>query len=144
MYWSIIRKQWIRQKERGEIEANLRRALDSPITESGSWVLHSVKRTTLCYVEEGETGRGMAAAPPEDSTGDSICVCQLLSVCVGWPRITPWFSLYSGFHLGSSECCINGDEGSQPCAKKDHTLQGTENASLCWVHLSWWGKKKKS
>lgn len=93
MYWSIIRKQWIRQKERGEIEVNLPRALDSPVTESGSRMLHSVKRTALCYVEEGQTGRGMAAAQPEDSTGDNICVCQLLSVCVGWPRITMIFTL---------------------------------------------------
>lgn len=77
-----------RQKERGDIEANLPRTLDSPVTISGLWGLHHVRRDTFCEVKEKETGMGVTPAQPADSSGDHICLCQLLSVCVSSPRIT--------------------------------------------------------
>lgn len=111
-----------RQKERGDIEANLPRTLDSPVTISGLRGLHHVRRDTFCEVKEKETGMGVTPAQPADSSGDHICLCQLLSVCVSSPRITAMIFALKQLPSQDLGMLHNGGEGSQSRAKRGRTL----------------------
>ena len=71
------------------MEANLPRAVDPAVTDSGSRMLLVRRESPFVTSGKGDWP-GTAAAQPGDPTGD-ICVCQLLSDCVGWPRIPPRF-----------------------------------------------------
>ena len=111
------------------MEANLPRAVDPAVTESGSRMLLGAKRITLCYVGEGgQAGDGSSTAWRPH--WGHLCVPAAVRLC-RLAENTTTVSRYSSFHLRSSERWLSGDEGSQRCAKKDHTAQGTENASRC-------------
>lgn len=102
-------------------------------------------KATLCYVEEGETGREWQQHSLRKLHWDSICVCQLLSVCVETVRVfTMIFTLQRAPSWGVQNAPPVMIEGSQPCAKY-HILQNfTRNALMLTRYLYVLENKKKA
>lgn len=90
----VFGKQQLRQKKRKGISASLFRALNSPVATSSPWwgdgaeELHKLRRNTLCQSRKRKLAWGWHHLSLTAFTVDHSCLCQLLSVCVGLPRIT--------------------------------------------------------